>query len=454
MLAPHAQVKATMAAPIDGQRELPKPEAPELDQELARRHQITQAMHDILTLLTSSQPLKEMLDYLAGHAVRLLGADGAAIYQLDPGGQTLRLVAEQGVGWPEGQLVVPVGVGVTGRAIVERRPLYVSDAAAWLAAERDPWFVEGRPTAAHFIPRFQSACAIPLLMRGELYGALTAYYGRPHAFGPEEARLIEACADYAALAIEHTSLRSRVEQAAAAAERSRLARELHDAVSQTLFSASLIADVLPRLWARDPALGAQRLEEVRQLTRSALAEMRALLLELRPDALVEMPFVALLSQQAEAVRGRAGVPVLVLVEPAESELRLAPELQVAFYRILQEALNNVARHARASEITLMCRIACAEQAALGEPANRPVASAVTLELRDNGVGFDPRQLAPGHLGLRTMRERAQAVGAELELSSAPGQGTTLTLRWTAAQEACPTGEVSYEQRASDPSAGR
>jgi signal transduction histidine kinase len=406
----------------------------EYRQELARRRQITQAMHDILTLLTSSQPLKEMLDYLVGHAARLLGADGAAIYQLDPSGQTLRIVADQGVGWPEGPRAVPIGVGITGRAIIGRRPVYVSDAPAWLAAERDAWFLQGHPTADHFFPRFQSACAIPLLMRGELYGALTAYYGRPHTFDQEEARLIEACADYAALAIEHTSLRSRVEQAAAAAERSRLARELHDAVSQTLFSASLIADVVPRLWARDPALGAQRLEEVRQLTRSALAEMRALLLELRPDALVEMPFVALLRQLAEAVRGRAGVPVLVELEPADSELRLAPELQVAFYRIVQEALNNAARHARATAITLTCRLACAEQAALGEPAPRPAVTAVTLELRDNGVGFDPSKLAPGHLGLRTMRERAQAAGAELEFASAPGQGTTLALRWAVAPQ--------------------
>jgi signal transduction histidine kinase len=414
-------------------------------QELARRRQITQAMHDILTLLTSSRPLEEMLDYLVGHAVRLLGADGAAIYQLDAGGQTLRIVAEQGVGWPGGQLSVPIGIGITGRAIVGRRPLYVSDAPAWLAAERDAWFLQGHPTGAHFIPRFQSACAIPLLMRGELYGALTAYYGRPHSFGPEESRLIEACADYAALAIEHTSLRSRVEQAATAAERSRLARELHDAVSQTLFSASLIADVLPRLWARDPALGARRLEEVRQLTRSAVAEMRALLLELRPDALVEMPFAALLSQLGEAVRGRAGVQVLVQIEPAKGELRLAPELQVALYRIVQEALHNAARHARATAITLRCQITCDEQVALGEPAPRPAVAAVELQVRDDGVGFDPRQLAPGHLGLRTMRERAQAVGAELQLTSAPGQGTTLVLRWAAAPQSCPTGEVSYEQ---------
>ncbi|MCP4517736.1 MAG: PAS domain S-box protein, partial [Delftia sp.] len=149
-------------------------------------------------------------------------------------------------------------------------------------------------------------------------------------------------------------LEQQVKEQAVAAERSRLARDLHDAVSQTLFSASLIADVLPQIWERNPDEGQRRLEEIRQLTRGALAEMRALLLELRPTALAEADLGDLLRQLAEATTGRARVPVALEVE-GEPSGPLAPDVKVALYRIAQESLNNVAKHAGASQVTVGLR---------------------------------------------------------------------------------------------------
>ena len=193
-----------------------------------------------------------------------------------------------------------------------------------------------------------------------------------------------------------------------------MARDLHDAVSQTLFSVSLIAEVLPRIYARDPEQGAARLEELRQLTRGALAEMRTLLLELRPGALADAGLPDLLKQLGEAVTGRARIPVEVTTDGAPE---LPVEVRLAFYRIAQEALNNVAKHSGAAAATLT----------LAPLDDQPGGARLTVTA--DGTGFDPAGAGGGRLGMGIMKERAEAVGATLLLCSAPGEGTTATVTW-------------------------
>jgi PAS domain S-box-containing protein len=207
-------------------------------------------------------------------------------------------------------------------------------------------------------------------------------------------------------------LAQQEQEKAAAAERQRLARDLHDAVTQTLFSASLIAAVLPRLWAKDPEEGQRRLEELRQLTRGALAEMRMLLMELRPSALAEVGLVDLLRQLSEAAAGRAGFPVSYSIE---GQCTVPLDVQVALYRVAQEALNNVVKHSGASqaEMHLVCE-----------------GNSARLAIADNGSGFDMKSVSPKHMGLRIMQERADAVGAALEMVSSEGRGTKITVVWS------------------------
>ena len=193
----------------------------------------------------------------------------------------------------------------------------------------------------------------------------------------------------------------------AAAERSRLARDLHDAVSQTLFSASMIAEVLPQLWVRDQSEGRERLEELRQITRGARDEMRTLLYELRPAALADSRLEELLQQLAHAVRARVDLPVSLEMEGRSDP---SPEAKRALYRIAQEALNNVARHAEADEASV--RLRCAP-------------GRIELKIRDDGVGFDALSPRRDGMGLRIMQERAQAAGASLEIVSVPGRGTEI-----------------------------
>lgn len=199
-------------------------------------------------------------------------------------------------------------------------------------------------------------------------------------------------------------------QEAVVSERTRLARDLHDAVTQTLFSATLIADVVPDLWDMDQSEARRRLEELRQLTRGALAEMRTLLVELRPNALVEVPLPTLLRQLTESLTARARLNIQLHVE---GEHKLPADAQIALYRIAQEALNNVAKHAKATQALVTLRLN----------------GAARISVTDNGIGFDPEQFQPNHLGLKIMRERADAIGAKLTVDSEPGEGTQVTVVW-------------------------
>jgi len=204
----------------------------------------------------------------------------------------------------------------------------------------------------------------------------------------------------------------RAREEAVLAERGRLARELHDAVSQTLFSASLIADVLPSLMKSNPKEAARQLEEMSQLTRGAQAEMRTLLVEMRPDALMETPLAELMRQLLDGFRGRYRVAVERRIKGT-----LAPpvDVKLAFYRIAQEALHNSAKHSGASRV----------QTSLEGDESR-----LTMTISDDGCGFETDAVGSGRLGLKTMRERAGAIGAALTLESHPGDGTRLHVAWT------------------------
>jgi PAS domain S-box-containing protein len=201
------------------------------------------------------------------------------------------------------------------------------------------------------------------------------------------------------------------EEAAAAAERERLARDLHDAVTQSLFSVSAIAEALPAIWERDQAEARRGLEELRQLTQGTLAEMRTLLLELRPSALMEQKLDVLVPQLTEAMTGRTRMPITTQVT---GDCNLPAEARIALYRIAQEALNNVVKHARASSATV--ELHCEARYA-------------RLRISDDGRGFDPAAVQPGQLGLDIMCERAQAIGANLRIESQPGQGTRILVEW-------------------------
>jgi signal transduction histidine kinase len=195
-------------------------------------------------------------------------------------------------------------------------------------------------------------------------------------------------------------------------ERQRLARELHDSVSQVLYGIGLSAHTAREALEMDgdPAQAQESIDYVLTLADAGLAEMRALIFELRPESLEREGLVAALTKQVAVLRTRYN---LIVEADLGEELHLPIEMKHVLYRVAQEALYNIVKHARASTVVLRLT---------------KEASEINLEVRDNGRGFDPKGPFPGHLGLQSMRERVTKVGGVLAIESTPGQGTRAEVR--------------------------
>jgi len=266
--------------------------------------------------------------------------------------------------------------------------------------------------AAIILEGMRSWMWVPLAVRRRIIGGVGVAHEKLNYFTAHHADLALSVANQAAITMINAELYKDAQEFAVLEERQRLAHNLHDAVNQSLFSAGLIAEVLPRLWEQNQEDGRRSLEDLRRLTRGAMAEMRELLAELRPVTITDADLGDLLRLLGSAFTGRKNIPTQVTVT---GESALPAEVQVAFYRVCQEALNNVAKHAEASIVEIDLK---------HEDA------AVELNIRDDGRGFDPGQIVSGHYGLSMMQERADAVGALLSVASRAGNGTELKLHWT------------------------
>jgi ligand-binding sensor domain-containing protein/signal transduction histidine kinase len=385
------------------------------------------ALQETNRAVASTLERDALLKLIMEQATGLLRADGGIINLVDWEQYEDEVVAASGAAAGFVGARNSLDDGLSGWVATHNQPIISNRLSqdGRIAAELLRWLEEGR---------VESAALAPLAIGGQVVGTLVLIkeVGRG-GFEQADLDLLVAFADQAAIAIENARLYEEAQQLAATQERSRLARDLHDAVTQTLFSASLIAEVLPALWESDPTEGRQLLGELRQLTRGALAEMRTLLLELRPAALIEANLGDLLRQLAESVSGRTGIPVAVSLEGCPLP-DLPDEVHVALYRIAQEALNNVIKHAQAKRAEV--RLTCAGNfGGVGgtEGAGgtwRGSSVRVVLRIADDGRGFDPATVSPEHLGLGIIRERAQAISAQLRVESGVGEGTVVEVTWS------------------------
>ena len=202
-----------------------------------------------------------------------------------------------------------------------------------------------------------------------------------------------------------------VQARAAGEERIRIARELHDSVTQTMYSVSIVAEALPRLLDRNLDEARRRADHLRQMTLGALAELRNLLFEFHPKALQDTRLSILVQQLGDVLTGRSHIPVAISIA---GDAQLPDDVKIAFYRLAQEAFNNIAKHAQASQVT----------AVLESAPNKCM-----LSIQDNGIGFDLEAVKAEKLGLKIMRERAEEIGAEIIVESSPNQGTLVSLLW-------------------------
>ena len=260
----------------------------------------------------------------------------------------------------------------------------------------------------------RSVIATPFHITDDMMGVIALLSKQLGFFDTSMLESLQIFGEQAGSAFRNARLYQQAQDLAILEERQRIARDLHDAVSQTLFSASITSELLLKIWHTDPDRVKESLGDLVSLTRGAQAEMRSLLMELRPQAMKETSLAELLHTQLVAFGAQTGI----VTQQELIKTDLSFPVKQAFYRVAQEALNNITKHAGASEVTLRLR------------ENQP---GLTLEISDNGVGFDTTNAKPGRLGLGIMQERADSIAATLTVNSAPTEGTTVTLQWDGQQ---------------------
>lgn len=362
--------------------------------EIERRREVAEGLREIIAILNTNQSLQESLDYIIHQALQLVNARHALIFYHPPGEPPQEMAGE-----------LPPNLQAYA-ALVEET---LKGQITLIKDMRE--YRQQHPRKALFPGENGALLAIPLASGDHVDGGLILSFSQPGALSEEDYKTALTLADQAALAIGNANLRRQAEELAKISERSRIARDLHDAVTQTLFASTLIADVLPRLWQRNPQEGLRRLEELRLLSRGALAEMRSLLVELRPGSLLEADLSELIQQLCDAFTSRTRLQITCSIQPVAKQ---PADVQIAFYRIAQEALNNIARHAHAQRVGV-------DLIHDGD--------SLRLTIRDDGHGFDQHNVPPAHFGLEIMRERALSIKADLQVQSAPGKGTCIRLTY-------------------------
>ncbi|HXI44998.1 MAG TPA: GAF domain-containing protein [Candidatus Acidoferrales bacterium] len=380
------------------------------------------SLSEIAARVAAARDPQLILQTVADEACRLIGADGAHLTLLADDGATLVPAVVAGGSDPASAAWLTtsrfsLGSGLHGRAAATREVLWTDDSLR----DRDQ-SEDGRPhTRNRRLPPGRAAiravAVAPLnAPDGAVLGTLAISYTEARDIDEEARRLLATLADLAVVAIMNSrlesGLRARAADLAASEERARLARELHDSVTQALFSMTLQTRAAELLLERDPAAAAEKLASLRDLQRDALAEMRSLIFELRPSGIAEQGLVHALRTHTAAIEGRIGLPVAFETTLPAGPSGVPLDVEEAVYRIAQEALHNVVRHARARRVEV--RLGADERE-------------VRLSVVDDGVGFDPDAVPPGHLGVDGMRARAERLGGSLSIETGPGAGTSLAV---------------------------
>lgn len=372
----------------------------------AEQRLLSEALADTANAINSSLNLSEVLDHILSSIGRVVPHDLADILLIDDDGEA-KLVRSRGYsiyGLKNTALVLGKTVLTTpvlNRMLTTHQPVSIADTRLLDAAEQEAWREEW----------LRSYIGVPILWQQEVIGFLNIISRQPNFYKEQHVQRLQAFAAQAGLAIRNAQLYEKAQSAAALEERQRLARDLHDAVSQVLFTSNIIAESLERMWESNPQKVRANMDKLRQLNRGALAEMRALLLELRPHSLESTEMKLLLEQLSQAAQGRREMRIDVV---AESIRDLPEDVHVTFYRIAQEALNNVVKHAEADYVKI--RFTADLEGA-------------RLVVEDDGKGFDRQQANTQSFGMRIMQERLDKIGASLHVDTELGGGTVVTASW-------------------------
>jgi signal transduction histidine kinase len=361
------------------------------------------ALNDVAAVVSRSLDLQRVLANALEKTLEIMEIEAGGIYLLQERADLLTLAVHKGF---DAQFVaevdnLQVGEGFSGRVVLSGEPLIMPDLSI------DPRLTRSLVRESDF----NSLAVVPLVSRAKVLGTLVVVARGQRDFSDQDIKLLTSIGDQIGVAVENAQLYKQGQRAAVMEERRRLARELHDSVTQSLHGSTLMAEAAQRLAAAgDLERTRGYLARLGEISQQALKEMRLLVYELRPLALAEVTLVEALQQRLDAVERRAGVEVQLL---AGGPLDLPDAIEEALYRIAQEALNNALQHASPSSVIVSVQVT-------GEPPEQQV----ILDVSDDGAGFDMSALGgQGGIGLASMKERTKKLGGNFIVHSSPGEGT-------------------------------
>jgi signal transduction histidine kinase len=367
---------------------------------------LTEALRNTLATMSTTLDLDKILDHILDTIKQITPYDGANVMLLES--DLVHVVRQRGYATPNhengaSKRLIPVSALAILQQLVELgKPVAIPDTATspmWIGFPDFDWV--------------NSNVIAPIRSENRILGFLSLDSATPGFFSQPDADKLQVFADQVAIAIQNARLLERAKHSAVIAERSRLASEMHDTISQTLWSMSLITERLPAIWEIDRDEGERSLRTLGQLAQTALVEMRALLLELHPTSLTDASPGDLIRQAAEIITNRTGLNISVEIREQEP---VPSDVHIVLYRVVQEALNNVAHHASASHVEVV----------FNSQRGR-----LDLSIQDNGLGFNQAEVGLDRLGLSIMNDRVQSIGGTLEVQSSKGQGTLIKFSWAA-----------------------
>ncbi|MFP4647420.1 MAG: GAF domain-containing protein [Candidatus Acetothermia bacterium] len=376
-----------------------------------RRRKVAESLRETMRVINSDRSLDIVLETVLAQIYRLLDADGGAILRFQTGeeGQDEFVAELTTENMPEefrSVARIPLSSSDLNTKTLNNKPLILEDLSG---AEVDNYYLSSpvKELAGTVQRTFGASLATPLIIGEELYGVIILYYENPREFRDEEISLVTSFADQASLAIENARLNKKAEEAAVIEERNRMARELHDSVTQSLYSVTLFAEAAKRVADQgDPHQVQSHLENVARMSQQALKEMRLLIYQMRSRGESNSRFEERIKSRLATVERRSGVDSSVEVKGNPD---LSNDKMEELYLIAQEALNNAQKHAEATRVDVLLE---------SEETD------TKLKITDDGRGFDLKQACEcGGMGLSNIRERAEKIGGKLHIESESGKGT-------------------------------
>jgi signal transduction histidine kinase len=359
----------------------------------------TRLLQSLTAELAAAITPDDVLNLMRNRVVSATGGRPGTIARISADGLNLEILTEKGN---------PAAITLPLDAALPITTVARTGQALWCESPVDCAVLFSQPEVSLNQANIHAAIFLPLVVSSKTIGAMSIYFAEPRRFSEEDRAFFLALTQQCAQALERARLYEMAHEKGISQERERLARELHDDVSQSLFMINMLGQSIPRLWEKQPERARELLDRIVQMTKAATSEMRLLLLEMRPEHLMQSSLADLFNHLINRAQGRRFMNIACHIELQESP---PADVHLTLYRIVQECLNNMVKHSEATSGSI----------SLVVEENR-----LTLRIQDNGRGFDMQTHNAG-MGLKILRERTAMIGGALDINSVIDQGTEVVV---------------------------